>query len=132
MNRSGRFLSHWAPVIGWMALIFVLSSLPNGAVPDYGAWDLPVKKGAHLTAYAVLSVLLLRAWSGEGAPSRRAVWLALVCSVLYAISDEYHQSFVAGRGSSPVDVGIDALGACAALAARLKVKGVARRFRPEL
>lgn len=36
--------------------------------------------------------------------------LAFIVTMLYAISDEIHQLFVSGRGSSIIDVGIDSLG----------------------
>jgi VanZ family protein len=41
--------------------------------------------------------------------------MAFVVSVLYAASDEYHQTFVPGRNGTPVDVGVDAVGALVAL-----------------
>jgi VanZ family protein len=40
-----------------------------------------------------------------------APWLAWGLCILYAITDEYHQSFVPGRSPRGMDVGIDALGA---------------------
>ena len=50
--------------------------------------------------------------------ARRRPWApALTLAVLYAITDELHQGFVAGRHPSPVDVGIDATGALIAVVA---------------
>jgi VanZ family protein len=41
---------------------------------------------------------------------KKISWMILIC-VLYAISDEIHQSFVPGRGPSIIDVFIDSTGA---------------------
>ena len=41
----------------------------------------------------------------------------MALAVLYAITDELHQGFVAGRHPSAVDVGIEAAGALIAVAA---------------
>ena len=62
-----------------------------------------LRKCAHMTEYAMLALLLLRA-TGSYA------W-AFAAAVAYACTDEFHQTFVRGRHGSPVDVAIDALGA---------------------
>jgi VanZ family protein len=98
---SGSLLRVWLPVVAWAALIFALSSIPNLGT-GLGTWDLVLRKVAHVTEYAVLGALLLRA-------TRRA-GLAFLLGVLYATSDEVHQTFVRGRHGSPVDVAIDAFG----------------------
>lgn len=107
-----RLLTAWLPVVAWAAVIFALSSIPSLS-SGLGTWDLLLRKGAHLTEYAILAVLLRRA-IGRAAP-------AFGLGVLYAASDELHQRFVHGRHASPVDVGIDALGlGLGLLAYRLK------------
>lgn len=104
-------LARWLMVAGWMALIFFLSSQPQLPSPPDPLADLIFKKGAHFTVYAVLAVLLLRAL-----PPGRWVWsVAWALAVLYAASDEWHQSFVPGRHPQPTDVLIDAAGATAGL-----------------
>ena len=97
-------LSLWAPVVLWAALIFALSSIPSLAT-GLGLWDLVLRKLAHLVEYAVLGALLLRALRREPA--------AIALGSLYAVTDEIHQSFVAGRHGSPVDWLIDTLGVVA-------------------
>ncbi len=108
-----RFLSLWAPVAAWAALIFTLSAIPH--LHSGFEMDFLLRKIAHVVEYAVLSALLWRALEG-GRP--RGVWtlflLSFFLSVLYAASDEWHQSFVPGRGASARDVLIDAAGALAA------------------
>ena len=100
MARS-RVLTVWLPVVAWAAVIFAFSSVPHLGT-GLGTWDTVLRKLAHTAEYAILGLLLLRA-------TGRA-WLALVLGVLYAASDEFHQSFVRGRHASPVDVAIDSVG----------------------
>ena len=110
---ASRLVSAWLPVVAWAALIFTLSSIP-GLGTGLGTWDLVLRKLAHTTEYAILGLLLLRA------TGRMSV--AFVLATLYAVTDELHQSFVAGRHASPLDVAIDAAGVALglALAARLR------------
>ena len=96
-----RFLKLWGPVIVWAALIFALSSVPS-LNSGLGTWDEVLRKCAHVTEYAILGFLLLRA-IGRELP-------ALLVGIAYAATDEIHQHFVAGRHGSPVDVLIDTVG----------------------
>ena len=91
----------WVPVVLWAAVIFTLSSIPHLS-SGLGTWDYVLRKGAHVTEYAILGALLLRALERE-VP-------AFALGVLYAVSDELHQAFVRGRHSSPIDVAIDSVG----------------------
>ncbi len=104
-------MARWLMIAGWMALIFFFSSQPQlPSAPDPWA-DLIFKKGAHFTVYAVLAVLFRRAL-----PLSRRIWaLSWMFTVVYAASDEWHQSFVPGRHPQPTDVLIDACGAAAGL-----------------
>lgn len=99
MPRSS-LVSLWLPVAAWAALIFALSSVPS--LESGLAWDTPLRKIAHVTEFAILGGMLLRAL-------RRPV-PAWFLGVAYAASDEFHQHFVSGRNGNPVDVAIDALG----------------------
>ncbi|MHB1007379.1 MAG: VanZ family protein [Chloroflexota bacterium] len=98
----------WLPVTLWALLIFYMSSRPATSIPQYGYL---VQKGAHVGEYAVLAVLLLRAWLGHGFSLRVGAILAWLGAILFASSDEFHQIFTLGRNGTPVDVGIDAIGA---------------------
>jgi VanZ family protein len=82
-------------------VIFALSSIPSLGT-GLGVWDTILRKGAHITEYAILALLLLRAL-GREAP-------AFLLGLAYAATDELHQHFVRGRHSSRVDVAIDAVG----------------------
>jgi len=81
-------------------------------MPVLGGWDTIVKKGGHAFGYGLLAVAFWRAFKWKG----RLFWLALLLAVLYAATDEFHQSFVPGRHASPIDVGIDAIGSSLMLA----------------
>ncbi len=94
----------WAPVVGWAALIFAFSSVPDLGT-GLGAWDLVLRKLAHAVEFAVLGALLARAFA---APA-----VAAASGVLYAVSDELHQTLVAGREGSMRDLAIDAAGVLA-------------------
>jgi len=98
---ASRAFSAWLPVLVWAAVIFTFSSIPSLST-GLGGWDTVLRKGAHMTEYAILGALLLRAF-GRETP-------AFAAGVAYAASDEVHQHFVRGRHASPVDVLIDAVG----------------------
>ena len=94
-------MSLWLPVVAWAAVIFALSSVP-GLGTGLGAWDLILRKLAHVVTYAILGLLLARALRSPPA--------AFLLGVAYAITDEIHQHFVADRHGSALDVAIDAVG----------------------
>ena len=115
MSRSSPLL-RWVPALGMMAAIFALSSLTSDRIPFFGEYDLLVKKGAHAVGYAMLAAAYYFALPPRLSPVYRAV-LSFLMAVLFALSDEFHQSFVRGRHSALRDVGIDSLGALLALLA---------------
>lgn len=112
MARS-RALTVWLPVLAWAAVIFAFSSIPSLS-SGLGVWDTVLRKGAHLTEYAVLGGLLYRALERE-AP-------ALAAGIAYAATDEVHQHFVRGRHAAPVDVAIDAVGVALGMLLWLRVR----------
>jgi len=101
-----------------MAAIFAFSSLPVEAIPFFGEYDLLVKKGSHAIGYAMLGVAYYFALPSRLSPLYRGL-LSFLMAVLFALSDEFHQSFVRGRHSALRDVGIDSLGAALALLAAM-------------
>jgi VanZ family protein len=99
-----------------MGVIFILSAQPTLPHHPDTLFDFILKKAAHMIEYGILSFLLSRALSqGQGTLSRSALVTAFVVSVLYAASDEYHQTFVLGRNGNLVDVGFDTVGSLVAL-----------------
>ena len=114
---------HWGPAVIIMAVIFLASSTPSRDLPNFGWLDLLVKKGGHMLGYALLAVAYLRA---AGSTDRRAYLLAFVGALLFAVSDEFHQSYTAGRHPSPLDVLVDSTGALLGLVATSRVKFLRR------
>ena len=143
-----RAQKHWLPVLLWMGLIFALSTrlgtaantsrfiepLLRWLVPDIDRATMDVihglvRKGAHMTEYAILALLTLRAvrisWRDRPRNGFYATaGIALAIAAAYAATDEFHQCFVPGRTPSLGDVLIDSGGAAAGLA----VAALIRRF----
>jgi len=139
VSKLKAFAKYWLPVILWAALIFSVSGdkksvhhssrliepLVRWLIPDISDEAVQqtvfaVRKGAHVTEYAVLALLLWRALRGPNAagapgwPKTIAAW-AWAGAVLFAISDEIHQTYVPGRQGAVLDVFIDSIGAAAGL-----------------
>ena len=132
MNMNARKLVwYWMPVIVWMSLIFIASTdlasaqhtsrfigpflgwiVPNVSAESIQAVQFFVRKAAHVTEYAILAALLLRALStGERIVRGRDACFAVLIAATYAAFDEFHQSFVASRTGAVGDVLIDISGA---------------------
>src|SRR3954470_17177821 len=100
-----------------MVAIFFFSAQPD-LNSGLGTIDLVGRKIVHMAEYALLCFLWWRALR-TATQSGRAIALAFALAVAYSVTDELHQRSVHGRHGSPVDVGIDAVGAgLAALALR--------------
>lgn len=79
---------------------------------NYAFIELCIRKLAHMTIYFVLSTTIMLFLFTF---IKMKMWFRMACSLIfcfgYACLDEFHQSFVAGRGSSFKDVLIDSSGA---------------------
>lgn len=104
MKRT--FVALWGPFVGSLVVVFWLSSLSRVTGANH-AWD----KMLHAVGYSVLGVLALRAFHGgfERLRPKPTLYAALAV-ILWAVSDEFHQSFVPGRDASRLDVLADAVG----------------------
>lgn len=132
MNR--RKIISWLAVVLWLILIFILSSQPvhksNGLSkgiaekiikniekisPDkdisLGRFNHYLRKTAHFVAYMVLGILVMNVLKAMGVGGKKRIALALLICIVYAITDEFHQLFVPGRGAQVKDVIIDSIGA---------------------
>lgn len=103
-GHTSRFLE---PFLRW------LNPDISAAAIDTVRWL--VRKAAHMSEYAVLAWLWWRALRrpvrNDARPwSWKTAGAAWALTVLYAASDEFHQTFVANRTGSILDVGIDAAG----------------------
>lgn len=124
----------WLAVILWMAAIFYLSHQPGSASShlssgivtsllhflnqlapgvelDSDVFHTFVRKNAHFFAYFLLCIFSLNAWKASGFSGSKRVMLGLGTSILFAITDEVHQLFIAGRSGEVRDVCIDSAGA---------------------
>lgn len=132
-----RIIHYWLPPFLWMGVIFYFSTdrfaseetgsvfgqlvglfFPGAEVSSFELAHFAVRKLGHLTEYAILALLWLRAFvgTGRGGSDRAIVWRVVVLTAVYALLDEWHQSFTARRGASLTDSLIDISGAALALA----------------
>ena len=112
MRMRALRLDLWLPPFVLMGVIFVLSAQPS-LDSGLGVADLIGRKLIHFAEYALLCFLWWRALVTLTTPRRAAV-LAFLLASGYALTDEYHQTFVDGRHGTPVDWLIDSAGAAAA------------------
>ncbi len=129
--RHKNLIQYWLPVILWMAFIFWMStgtfSLENTSLiigpllrflfPSLSPQDLDlihglIRKAGHAVEYLILGLFLFRAFRGGASQAWRLRWsiYSFIWVVAYAASDEFHQSLVAERTASLIDVGIDSAG----------------------
>jgi VanZ family protein len=128
--------SYWLPPLLWMAVMFGLSTdvfaaehtgevlwyvvravVPQVTYKQYTLLHFLIRKAAHLTEYAILAGLLLRALRAGAAGAWRWRWaiLAGLLTAGYACLDEYHQAFTQSRTSAASDSVLDMCGGFLAL-----------------
>ena len=117
MTRPGPlkrgFWRDWSPAVAWCGLIFLQSAFPTPDVlPHWANLD----KAIHAGVYAVLAVLMchgLYSLPGWRQHTLRICVCGALFAALYGASDEWHQSFVAGRTADVLDWLADLVGAVA-------------------
>ena len=138
----------WLLVVAWVATIFLTSStfiersvfinfvknfIPAGMprqlwINFWAGFGIFVVKAYHVAEYAILCYLLFLVLKNLTPKNlRKALWVAASLAALYAISDEWHQTFVPGRGGTWVDVIIDCFGI--SIAAALIKRRISRATR---
>ena len=73
--------------------------------------DHPIRKCAHATIYFVLALLILLALGTNSDNFLKNALIAVIACFVYAMTDEYHQTFVPGRSGELKDCLIDSMGA---------------------
>jgi len=96
--------------VGGFLLPFLLSLIPDLTSVQIDHLLLAIRKVAHLAEYFILSIFWGRALSPKITSERRSSLGAIALCAIWAALDEYHQSFVASRTASIVDLGIDLIG----------------------
>jgi len=131
-----RVFSRYFPLIAWLAFISFASSddfnasntsriigplvlwlFPSTSPETLAVVHFIMRKIAHFTEYAILGFLAARAFRTSPRPAIKQRWF-LICAaliVVYALLDEYHQSFVPSRTASIYDSMIDIAGGLTAL-----------------
>ncbi|MEN3328835.1 MAG: hypothetical protein V7638_3642 [Acidobacteriota bacterium] len=126
-----RPVSRYLPLIAWLVFISFASSdnfnagntsriigplilwlFPSTSPETIAVIHFITRKIAHFTEYAILGFLAARAFrtSTHRAINRRWFLLCVALVVVYALLDEYHQSFVPSRTASIFDSLIDMSG----------------------
>jgi VanZ family protein len=129
-------VSRYLPLIGWMAFISFASStsfsasntssvigpllkwlFPNSSEETHIFLHFLVRKAGHFLEYAILGFLAGRAFSSSPKPSVRKRWMGISAGliIVYALLDEFHQSFVPSRTASFSDSLVDISGGITAL-----------------
>ena len=101
-DRLALFLSYWLPVILYVGLIFVASSIPGSKVPSYFPY---LDKLEHLTEYALFGLLLGRAFRFTVGGSRGRLWAlgTVLLGAIVGAVDEIYQRSTPGRHSDVRD-----------------------------
>jgi len=107
MNKK---ILNWLLVLIWAGIIFFLSHQPDLKSNFPSEYDFVLRKLAHISEYAVLTFLLIRALSQYKISKKRILFFSVFLAVLYAFSDEYHQSFISERVGAFHDITIDSIG----------------------
>lgn len=98
-------------MIVWCVAIFVSSSIPSDRLPAVGVFGFD--KIVHFGIYLVLCLLLHRSLRNQSKfpfLRRHSLIMSIIVSILYGMTDEFHQLFVPGRSSSVYDLFANALG----------------------
>lgn len=103
-----QFIKYHAPPLLLMIVIFYFSSLPGQTVQiSTNYWqEFLIKKTIHLIEYGTLWVLLYRSFR-QKISLKKASKYSLIIAILFAMSDEYHQTFTPNRTGTVRDVFID-------------------------
>lgn len=120
-----RRLLLWIPACAWMAVIFLASAVPGDEITIH-VWD----KFMHLGVYAVLGVCFLLA-TADGRWAQVTVKpaaLAVLLSIVYGVTDEFHQSVTPDRTPDVMDVLADTLGALLGVATMLTLRFTVGRW----
>lgn len=108
-----KILLYWGPPIIWMIAIFLLSSRQRIEVSEKYIWNFLFFKLLHIIEYATLNLLLFRGFNSLknkffAFPDK--LFFSFLIAILYAVSDEIHQTFVPTREGKIRDVFIDFIG----------------------
>jgi VanZ family protein len=138
ISGKPKLILNWVPAMFAVAMI-AGESTPTMSSANTSRWLLPIwvhlfgtvtaerwelihhiiRKTGHFVGYGFVSLCFFYGWRNTlstvrrslTAVRRKSALLAVVCTLLVASADEYHQSFLPSRTASPYDVGLDLCGA---------------------
>jgi len=105
------FIRFWYPPIIWGLIIFTFSAQTTPSTSSVQWQDFSVKKFAHVVEYSIFAMLIFRGLYNSGIKLKKALLISFLFPVLYAVTDEFHQSFTPGREPHIRDVIFDTIGA---------------------
>jgi len=117
---------YWSLAVAWMMVIFFFSSIKGSGNHSYDLFYFLERKSFHVIEYFILAVLFFLSFS-QSRPITKALVFSAALSFFYAISDEWHQTFVFGREGTIRDVAIDLIGIALAVIFIIKFKNGKRR-----
>jgi phosphoglycerol transferase MdoB-like AlkP superfamily enzyme len=115
-HRHFQKYEKYASLIIWVLTIYYLSSQGLEFIGPFNVWGFIIRKIFHMFEFAVLALLVFRIL--RSTDKRHIYWdiaWTFIFTVLYAISDEYHQTLTPGRVGTYRDVLIDSFGALVAV-----------------
>lgn len=115
MKKVKKIIKYWGPPVLWAGVIFCFSTLPQIRTTEIYWQDFILKKTAHIVEYGILAILLYRSFINNNQSKTRSLIYSFILTVLYAATDEIHQSYTPGRESRVRDVLFDTVGASLAL-----------------
>lgn len=121
MEIKSKLITHWLPLIIWLSIIFIVSSihgntlqfLPFNTITQVHIAELLSYRQAtfHIVEYYLLVILIYRLLRVKlNHPETFIYLLSFTTSIMYAISDEVHQYFVPGRFATLTDLIFDTSG----------------------
>ncbi|MDD8017925.1 MAG: VanZ family protein [Bacteroidota bacterium] len=123
MNQSKlvSFFQFQLPAIAWALFIFTVSSIPAIKLPSLVHYS---DKVIHAGVFFVLCWFLHIAFHFQGNKflQSRSLWIALILTSVFGISDEYHQLFTPGRSTEFFDWVADTVGAAVYVLLYLRFK----------
>jgi VanZ family protein len=139
-SDRNQLLKAWIAAILWLIVIAIDSSALLSASntsrilypllhflfrldwEHFHIWHFYIRKGGHVVGYAILSILLFRAWRATLPAMADVKWtmrwatIAILGTAVVASLDEWHQSFIPSRPGRWQDVVLDT---CAGIAAQI-------------
>lgn len=139
----------WIVVVLWMALIFFFSQQPAHISNSLSTtiteqlvetvqkiapieevyvekFNHIVRKNAHFFIYFFLGIIVFWVFNKTKIKGFHSIWIAFVFCSIYAVSDEFHQLFVPGRGAQLKDVLIDCAGAACGISLAVMIRSIAK------